>query len=73
MLWQQSETRTHDSDVVELGGEFTWWEAACLLALRERYQGWPDYVELGLDIRRLEFARWLVRTGRLSEQCAAVE
>lgn len=73
MLWQHIETGTHDSDVVELGGEFTQREAACLLALRERYQGRPDFVELGLEIQRLEFARWLVQTGRLSEECAAVE
>ncbi len=27
----------------------------------------PQYVEWELDLRRLEFARWLVQHGRLSE------
>lgn len=38
----------------------------------EAYQRRCDYqpicVELGLDPRRLEFARWLVRRGLLSEE-----
>ena len=72
MLWQHIETGTSHASVVELGCEFTPREAACLSALRERYHAQPDYVELGLDIHRLEFARWLVRTGRLREECATV-
>lgn len=41
--------------------------------MRERWaQRWADYPDLqyseqGLDIHRLEFVRWLVRTGRLRE------
>lgn len=41
------------------------WER--LSALRERISSLPDYRELDLDICRLEFARWLVRHGKLSE------
>lgn len=73
MSRQHIETGTHDADVVELGCEFTPREAASLAALRERHRVQPDYVELGLDIHRLEFARWLVRTGRIGEECAAEE
>lgn len=40
---------------------------AKLSALRERFRGHPEYLELALDERRLAFARWLVETGRLSE------
>lgn len=38
-----------------------------LSVLLRRYGDQPLYVELGLDIRRLEFARWLVQRGVLNE------
>ena len=48
---------------------FTPDEMARLATLRERYQTQPDYGEYGLDLRRLAFARYLVRQGILSEAC----
>lgn len=71
MRWQQIGADMNGTTDVELGCEFTPQEAARLAALYEQYRTRPDYGELGLDIRRLEFARWLVRTGRLSEECVA--
>ena len=70
MLWYQVGSDTNDGKATELGHEFTPQEAARLAALYEQYRTQPDYGELGLDIRRLQFARWLVRTGRLSEEFA---
>lgn len=49
---------------------FTPEEASRLTELQQRYRT-QQYREHELDVRRLEFARWLVRTGRLSEDIAA--
>lgn len=42
-------------------------EMVQLTKLRTRYQNHPQYVEYGLDGRRLAFARWLVERGWLHE------
>lgn len=47
---------------------FTPEEISGLLALRDRVQRCSLDLELGLDERRLRFARWLVEQGRLSEE-----
>jgi hypothetical protein len=47
---------------------FTPVEFAKLSALRTRLQGRALAVELGLDERRLQFARWLVEHDRLTEE-----
>ena len=48
-------------------------EALRLTALRERFGGQPEYLELDINERRLQFARWLVEHGRLGEfpECGA--
>ena len=38
-----------------------------LQTLRQRHLSTPVWEELGLDPRRLAFARWLVQSGRLRE------
>jgi hypothetical protein len=50
----------------ELDVRFAEEEVGRLERLRRHYAD-LQYSEQGLDIRRLEFARWLVRTGRLRE------
>jgi hypothetical protein len=55
----------------ELDFCFTPDEICRLIDLRRRYAELVRYREQGLDVRRLEFARWLARTGRLSEGMAA--
>lgn len=52
-----------------LDPSFTPEEASRLTDLQKRYRT-QQYREHGLDARRLEFARWLIRTGRLSEDIA---
>ena len=47
--------------------QFTEDEIARLNDLSQRFQHHVGYFELELDERRLEFARWLVQHGRLSE------
>lgn len=42
-------------------------ELAKLLELRARVESCGVNIELGLDERRLRFARWLVEHGKLSE------
>ncbi len=48
---------------------FTFAELARLRALRERFQAHPDHGDTDAALRRLEFARWLVQHGRLSDGC----
>ncbi len=43
-------------------------EIARLWHLRSRYSAEGDQLESLASYRRLQFVRWLVRTGRLSEQ-----
>lgn len=50
-----------------LEGQFTPEELAKLLALRTLISSHSPYDELGLDEKRLKFARWLVEHGRLSD------
>jgi alpha-acetolactate decarboxylase len=48
-------------------GIFTPEEAQQLARMREGYYQHVEYLERVIDERRLEFARWLVEQGRLSE------
>jgi hypothetical protein len=48
-------------------------EISSLLKLRERYVAEQAKREEVLILRRLEFVRWLVRTGRLTEQTVREE
>jgi hypothetical protein len=63
---QDYQQNTNMSPVV-LGNGFTTEEAARLRSLRETFNAQADYLRV-LDECRLEFARWLLETGRLSEQ-----
>jgi hypothetical protein len=54
-------------ETTTLEGVFTPEELAGLLALRELASHRTVYDELGLDEKRLKFARWLVEHGKLSE------
>ena len=47
---------------------WTIWEIERLCHFRDNYQQTNlDLLDLNLDIRQLEFLRWLVQTGKLSE------
>jgi len=52
-----------------LGGNFTTDEVARLTSLRRNYHEHTEYLERVIDERRLEFARWLLDRGKLSEAC----
>lgn len=47
--------------------DFTPEEKERLLAVSQHFSAHPEYLESGIDERRLTFARWLVEHGRLSE------
>ncbi|HLZ23768.1 MAG TPA: hypothetical protein VKQ30_16780 [Ktedonobacterales bacterium] len=47
--------------------DFTSDEKERLLALCQHFSAHPEYLESGIDERRLTFARWLVDHGKLSE------
>lgn len=66
MPGQDFQPNTNLSPAV-LGNGFTSEEAARLQSLRETFHAQADYLR-ELDERRLEFARWLLETGKLSEQ-----
>lgn len=48
--------------------KFSTEELARLTELQARFCGHPECVELEIDERRLSFARWLVDSGRISEE-----
>ena len=48
-------------------GNFSQEELARLNALRTNFRSRAEYIERVIDDRRLEFARWLVENGKLSE------
>jgi hypothetical protein len=66
MLPREHETENGGGAAV-LEGQFTPEELAKLLALRALVATLSPYDELGLDEKRLKFARWLVEHGRLSD------
>jgi len=47
---------------------FTSDEFARLNSLKTNFRSRAEYLERMMDERRLEFARWLVKNGKLSEQ-----
>jgi hypothetical protein len=64
-LWDMA---VHPSTPTPLpDGRFTSEEGQRLIALRQRLALRPTPVDLDIDERRLQFARWLVEHGRLSE------
>ena len=65
MPGQDYQQNTNTPNAV-LGSGFTTEEAARLQYLRETFNTQAAYQRV-LDERRLEFARWLLETGRLSE------
>ena len=52
-----------------LGGNFSSDEVARLVNLRRNFHAHTEYVERVIDERRLEFARWLLDNGKLTEAC----
>lgn len=54
-------------EVTDHSDDFTAEEKERLLALCQHFSAHPEYLELGIDERRLTFARWLVEHGKLSE------
>lgn len=52
-----------------LGGNFSSDEVARLMDLRRNFHAHTEYVERVIDERRLEFARWLLANGKLTEAC----
>lgn len=58
---QAQPATTNDDD------DFTVEEKERLLALCQHFSAHPEYLEFGIDERRLTFARWLVEHGKLSE------
>ena len=54
---------------ITLNGNFTSDEVARLTDLRRNFFAHSEYLERVIDERRLEFARWLLDNGKLSEAC----
>jgi hypothetical protein len=52
-----------------LSGNFTSAEVKALTDLRRNFAAHGEYLERLLEERRLEFARWLLENGKLSEAC----
>jgi hypothetical protein len=56
-----------NSETGALEGNFTAAEITRLVALRQHFQTHPDHGDADAAIRRLEFARWLVQHGKLTD------
>lgn len=54
---------------ITLSGNFTADEISRLMQLRSNFHVHTEYLERVIDERRLEFARWLLDHGKLSEAC----
>jgi hypothetical protein len=63
--WEHETDTTSQPPLLE--GLFTTEEIARLHTLRQHFLSYPASLELGIDDRRLTFARWLVEHGKLSE------
>lgn len=58
----------HRSIATELAaGQFTDEESKCIMSLRRQFLIYPDGFSIDVNYRRLEFARWLIARGYLSE------
>lgn len=66
MSTQEFQSNTNSSPTL-LGSNFTAEEAARLQNLRENFHVHAEYLERIIDERRIEFVRWLIATGRISE------
>lgn len=66
MMSPQDFQANSNSSPTLLGSGFTAEEAARLQSLREAFRAEVEYLE-GLEEKRIEFARWLIETGRLRE------
>jgi ABC-type branched-subunit amino acid transport system ATPase component len=67
-MWTSEHEHNTDGKTATALAAFTAVELARLERLRERHAAYLGYAEQGLDLRRLEFARWLVQRGILSEE-----
>jgi hypothetical protein len=56
-----------NSAPIMLGRDFTPEEATRLHNLRDYFRAHAEYVERMVDERRVEFVRWLIETGKISE------
>jgi hypothetical protein len=52
---------------VTLGNNFSTDEVERLIDLRRNFHAHTEYIERVIDSRRLEFARWLLDNGKISE------
>ncbi|WIG59669.1 MAG: hypothetical protein OJF49_002416 [Ktedonobacterales bacterium] len=69
MFEQENECDTSSIRIAVLERDFSADQVDRLIALRQQYLNDPIYSAIGLDARRLLFARWLVQSGYLSEDC----
>jgi hypothetical protein len=67
MLPQEHETN-NQIQMAMRDGQFTAEEMTRLMELRQRLHTYTEFWEHTSDVRRLEFARWLVQHGKLSEE-----
>ena len=67
-MWASEHENNTEGKTATATAAFTMPELARLELLRERHAAYPDYAELGMDIRRLQFARLLAQRGILGEE-----
>lgn len=70
-MMPQEHTNNITGRPTTLGANFSSDEVARLVDLRRTVHEHTEYLERVIDQRRLEFARWLLDHGKLSEASAA--
>jgi len=65
----QEHSNNANAQPTTLSGDFTSAEVVALTDLRRNFFAHTEYLERVIDERRLEFARWLIQNGKLSEAC----
>lgn len=63
----QEHSNSANAQPATLIGNFTSDEVTALTDLRRNFYAHTEYLERVIDERRLEFARWLMEHGKLSE------
>ena len=69
MMSPHEYTNNPNARPTTLNGPFTSEEVTRLTDLRHNFFAHSEYLERVIDERRIEFARWLLEHGKLTEAC----
>ncbi len=65
----QEHSNNANARPITLSGNFTSAELVALTDMRRNFFAHTEYLERVIDERRLEFARWLIENGKITDAC----